>query len=154
MKKLVEKSQRVIPIKASQIHRRRVPRVGPHESDRAEVLDIFNCVSEHVAFQNTENRVLWANEAARKFLGLTLQELRGRRCYEVWCKRCRPCVSCPAVKAHKTGQRQKGEIISRDGKIWLIQGDPVCDDNGHIIGVVVFKLETTSMRKSEANTRV
>jgi len=110
---------------------------------------ILYSMSELVAYQDTEMRVLWANRAAGESVGLAPEELIGRLCYEIWHQRSEPCVDCPVVRARETSQPQEAEMTTPDGRIWLIRGYPVRDANGDIIGVVETTLEITERKRVE-----
>jgi len=123
--------------------------IEPTSQITPEVMaDILNSMSELVIYQDTENKLLWANRAAAESVGSSPQELVGRQCYEIWHQRREPCVGCPVVEACKTGQHQEAEITSPDGRVWLIRGDPVRDVNGNIVALVEVTLEITEQKKT------
>jgi len=110
---------------------------------------ILNSMSELVACQDTEHRVLWANRAAAESAGMAPEELAGRHCYEIWHGRSEPCENCPVSKACKTGQEQESEVISPDGRVWLTRAYPVRDANDNIVGAIEATLEITESKKAE-----
>ncbi len=110
---------------------------------------ILNNLSESVVFQDSENRILWANRASADSVGLQAKELVGRHCYELWHQRSDPCEGCPVVKSRETCKSQEGEIISPDGQIWLIRGYPICDDNSANSGVIEITVNITEQKKVE-----
>jgi len=110
---------------------------------------ILENMSELVAYLDTENRILWGNRAVTESLGLDLQQIIGRRCYEVWHQRNMPCIDCPANEALKTDQHQEGEITTPDGRVWLTRADPVRDAKGKVVGVIEVSEEITERRKME-----
>jgi two-component system cell cycle sensor histidine kinase/response regulator CckA len=116
------------------------------EREKAIVLD---SMSELVAYQDMEMRVLWANRAAGESVGVAPERLVGRRCYEVWNQRSEPCVGCPVEKARETGQPQEAEMTSPDGRVWLIRGYPTRDANGEMVGIVEVTLEVTERKRTE-----
>ena len=50
----------------------------------AEKEKILDSLSEHVIYQDTEMRVLWANQAACDWANLPRETVIGRHCYELW----------------------------------------------------------------------
>jgi transcriptional regulator of acetoin/glycerol metabolism len=46
----------------------------------------------------------------------------------------------------QTGQTEKGQRPTSDGKAWLIQGSPVFDEQGNITGAVEVTLEMTQRK--------
>jgi len=118
------------------------------EQEKAVILD---SLVEHVIYEDKEMKILWANRAASESAGLVYEQLIGRHCYEVWPQRSDPCPDCPVVKAMETDQPQKVTKKTPDGRAWFIQGSPVRDVNGNIVGAIETTLEITeSMRAEEA----
>jgi PAS domain S-box-containing protein len=112
-------------------------------------LAILNSISELVAYQDTEYRILWTNKAAAESVGLTPAQLVGRHCYEIWPQRNKPCEGCPVAKARQTGKPQKAEITTPDGRTWSIRGYPVLDANDLVVGTVEVTLDVTERKKAE-----
>jgi PAS domain S-box-containing protein len=111
---------------------------------------ILNGLSDLVLyFNNPEMRITWANKAAAESIGSSVDQLTGRYCYEIWPQRDKICNRCPVSKAFKTGQPEKNEAITPDGRTWLIKSYPVKDELGKVIGVVEVTVNTTEIRKFE-----
>jgi len=110
---------------------------------------ILNSLVEHVIYQDTELRILWANRAASESVNLTQEELVGRFCYEIWSQRSQPCSNCPVLRAMKTGQPEEKEKYTPDGKTWFVRGYPVRDANGKIVGAIELTLEITEQKQAE-----
>jgi PAS domain-containing protein len=79
---------------------------------------------------------------------------------ELWVKRSAPCEDCPVKLSRETGQPHVSEKKTPDGRTWYIQGTPIFDTNGDIIGMVELTLDITehkltqkSLRKSEDRYR-
>lgn len=120
------------------------------ESERAAIL---NSMSELMLYQDTNGRILWANRAAADSVGLTTEELIGKRCYEVWHARSERCVGCPVAEALETGQPQTRQMTSPDGRAWRVRGAPVRDDEGNIVGAVEVTLDITERKRAEEALR-
>ncbi|MFO7966218.1 MAG: PAS domain-containing sensor histidine kinase [Archaeoglobaceae archaeon] len=118
------------------------------ESEK-EMAMVLGSTSELIVHQDRLHRVVWANNAAANSVEETPENLKGRYCYDVWHHRNKPCENCPVDKALVTGETHEGEITSPDGRVWLIQGNPVKDDGGRITGVVEVSLNITERRKME-----
>lgn len=115
-----------------------------------EKLMILQNLTELVAFHDKEQRIIWANPAAGKIFGVNPAKLVGKKCYEVWHKRQSPCENCPVIQALKTGQVERNEIRTSDGRYWNVIGSPVRDDDGNIIGAIETGLEITERKLAEA----
>jgi PAS domain S-box-containing protein len=120
----------------------------PQKSESVKTL-VLSAISELVVFQDLEQKIIWANQAAVDSLNISLSDLVGRSCYEAWHHRNSPCDECPIVKARETGEPQKAEIKTPDGRIWLIRGYPVWGENKQIMGMVEVTLEITQRKKVE-----
>ncbi len=114
---------------------------------------ILNSMSEYVVYHDAEHRMVWVNGVARQVRGLAPEELVGRRCYEVWHDLSKPCPGCPVVKTYETGQPQKAEMTSRDGRVWFVRGYPLWDENNDIAGVVEVTMEITERKRAEEALR-
>jgi two-component system NtrC family sensor kinase len=124
--------------------------LGKAEEDK---LAILNSISEHVVYQDTEHRILWANKAAAESVGLTPAQLVGRHCYEIWPQRSQPCAGCPVAKACQTGKPNKAEIATPDGRTWSIRSYPILDVNDCVVGVVKVTLDITERKQAENELR-
>ena len=114
---------------------------------------ILSSVSELVTYQDNELRIMWANRAAGKSVGLSADELAGRHCYEIWHQRSEPCIDCPVLEALKTGESQNAEMMTPDGRVWFIEGHPVRGGNGDVTGAVEVTLEITERKRAEEALR-
>lgn len=127
-------------------------REGLRQSDYVNTL-ILNAISELVIYQDRQQRIIWANKAAAESVDLSMEELKGRHCYDVWHQRTSPCPECPVLRAIQTGKSHKEEIRSPDGRVWLIRGYPVRGKNRRIQGAVEVTLEITQRKEAEQALR-
>ncbi len=116
------------------------------ERDKQSILDTL---SELVAYQDAEMRIVWANRAAVESVGLSGEEIIGRHCYELWGDGNGPCAGCVVQKALKAGRPQEGQRAAPDGKAWLIRGYPVLDEKGDVHGAIEVTLEITERVRTE-----
>jgi two-component system cell cycle sensor histidine kinase/response regulator CckA len=110
---------------------------------------ILNSISEHVIYQDMDNRILWANRAAADSVNLTIDEITGRFCYEIWNQRESPCEGCPIVEARNTGEIKENEMRTPDGRVWFIRGYPLKDKEGNINGCVEVTTDITEWKRTE-----
>ncbi len=116
------------------------------EYEEATILDNM---AELVVYQDEQHRIVRVNRAAAESADSAPEQLQGRYCYEVWHQRSDPCEGCPLEKALKTGGEQTGEVVSPDGRIWLIRGSPVRDADGKTLGAVEVVQNITERKKAE-----
>ncbi|MBW1799208.1 MAG: PAS domain S-box protein [Deltaproteobacteria bacterium] len=152
--------------------RRRISRLEAFESEHIpletslmhaehEEQTIRDSLIEHVVYHDLEMKVLWANRAACNSVGMRREALVGRHCYEIWADRLEPCEDCPVRLARETGRPQALEKKTQDGRSWYVQGYPVVDTDGDVVGMVELTLEITertlteeALQKSEKQYRV
>jgi PAS domain S-box-containing protein len=126
--------------------------VSLRESKQEKEL-ILNSLVEHVIYQDTELRILWANRAVCNSVNLNLEEVLGRFCYEIFWRRTDPCADCPLIKAMKTNRPEEIEKDTPDGKCWFVRGYPVQDVNGKIVGAIDLALDITKAKQAEEKLR-
>ncbi|MFP3871007.1 MAG: ATP-binding protein [Syntrophobacteria bacterium] len=132
--------------------RRRVSELEALEAER-EKQTILDSLVENVVYHDMEMRVLWANRAACESAGMTLGELIGCHCYEVWARRSDPCEECPVQRAWRNGRPEAMEKTGSDGRSWYIRGTPVRDSRGDIVGMVELTLKITDRKRAEQEAR-
>ncbi|MFZ5981500.1 MAG: PAS domain S-box protein, partial [Candidatus Zixiibacteriota bacterium] len=109
---------------------------------------ILDNLLEHVLYQDRDMNILWANKAACKYLGLPREKVIGRRCHELLKNRNMKYPECPVVKALQTGQPYQTEYTGADGKSWFIQGNPVRNKEGELIGGIEVSLDISDYKQA------
>jgi PAS domain S-box-containing protein len=94
-------------------------------------------------------RIIWVNTAVQKHLGLSNEQLKGERCFELIQGIKEPCPDCTALKALQTGISQEGEVVTPDGRTWLSCSSPLMDANETITGVVNVAMNISGRKKTE-----
>jgi PAS domain S-box-containing protein len=148
---LAELRQRVTELEAVEAERVRAEE-ALRESEREKAL-ILDSVSEIINYNDTNCRVKWINRAGAESVDAKPEDLTGRHCYEIWAERSEPCEGCPVVEAMETGEPQVGEMTTPDGRVWLVRGSPVRDENDEILGAVETTLEITERVRAEEKLR-
>jgi len=114
---------------------------------------ILDSIPEHVIHYDKELTILWANQAACRSAKMIREELIGKSCYEIWSRNGEPCEGCPVMEAIRTGCNQEGERTTPDGRIWFIQGSPILNEHGVIVGAVEVTMEITQRKRIEESLR-
>jgi PAS domain S-box-containing protein/putative nucleotidyltransferase with HDIG domain len=112
------------------------------ESEREKAM-ILDSMGEILTFQDRDHRVLFANRASREFLGLSEEEIIGKRCYKLWGNSSEPCKDCPVEKARVSGKTETGEILCPDGTWWRSTGNPIYGKNGDLLGFLEVASDIT-----------
>lgn len=118
------------------------------EAERVKAI-VLSSTTEMFAYYDTDLRIQWANKAAGDSVGLTAQDLVGRRCYDVWQRRDQPCPECPVIKARETGKPHEAEQTTPDGRFWRLRGYPVFDEQGNVVGLVEFGQDITQREQAK-----
>ncbi len=116
------------------------------ETEKKLVLDN---IPDLVVYQDTKNKIIWANSCTAKAFGKTVGELKGATCYKAFYNLDRPCAGCPVNKCKKTGLLEQMEMVSSDGRCWMISGSPVKDASGTVVGIVEVAVNITDRKKAE-----
>lgn len=110
---------------------------------------ILDSLNEVVFHHDRDLRVIWANLAACKSMGLSREEVIGRPCYEVWGEGDQPCRDCPVIKAMETGCWTEAEKSMPDGRTWVIQAAPIRNQTGQIDSGVEIAMDVTRYKRIE-----
>jgi len=110
---------------------------------------ILNSMSEMLAYYDLDLNILWTNKASADSVNMSIEDLVGKHCYEVWHSADRPCRGCPVAKARETGEVCDARIKSPDGRIWQIRGYPIFDKDGAITNLMEFCQDITEAIKDE-----
>ncbi len=114
---------------------------------------ILASISELVAYYDLDFRIIRANEAAARSVGLTEQQMVGRRCFELWHQRSEPCEGCPVVETLATGEPRAHQVSTPDGRTFDLRSYPVHNPAGELIGAVEIGLDITAKQRAEAALR-
>ncbi|HEX2924170.1 MAG TPA: PAS domain-containing protein, partial [Chloroflexota bacterium] len=110
---------------------------------------VFDSLSQNIMYQDLDMRVQWANHVAADNAGLKLNDMLGRHCYEIWHGSNTPCVGCPIETTLQTGRVCGGESTTPDGRMWLLQANPVRDPDARIVGAVEISTDITERKRAE-----
>jgi len=111
----------------------------------------FDTVEGGLAIIDTEHNILRANKPFAKMVGISMEELIGRKCYEVIHGRDTPPPSCPLEKTLKTKKTASAKVKEPHlGKgTFLLMTSPVLDDEKEVKWVVHTINEITERKPTE-----
>ncbi|MFH1312685.1 MAG: PAS domain S-box protein [Candidatus Eisenbacteria bacterium] len=116
-------------------------------------VNVLDCIAELVVHHDMDLTVLWANKAARDSAGLSVNELAGRHCYEVWHQRSQPCTGCPVLETLETREPTSREMTGHRGEVRLIKAYPVREADGEVTGAVAVTTDLTDLKLAEMGRR-
>lgn len=105
-----------------------------------------------VEYLDDQMHIIWVNEAVQSRLGLSMDQLRGKHCYQAIEGLDSPCPGCKVIATLQTGKSQEGELITPDGRAWEAKSNPIRDDLGRITGVVQVAMNVTERKRAEQKT--
>jgi len=123
------------------------------QGDTLPGAEFLDAMTELVIYQDLQMKVLWANRAAAESVGQSVEQLQGRRCYEIWPQRSEPCEGCPVTRARAAGKPCQAEMTTPDGRIWQISAYPVRDQQEQVVGLLEVTLEITDRKRTEEALR-
>jgi PAS domain S-box-containing protein len=109
------------------------------------LVSIFNHIDENICLLDKDLNVLWTNKTYLDKLGMSSEEVLGKKCYSLWHKRLSPCEGCSCVKALKSGKEEVYERISDEERYWIITAVPLKNED-KIEGVFEFAKEITDKK--------
>ena len=113
---------------------------------------IFRAVGHPAMVLDMDNRVIDANDATLRVTGMTLEGLKGRRCYEVFHggKGARPPEMCPFELMKKGGAAGhfETEVAALDG-YYSVSCTPVYGPGGDLEKVIHIALDVTARKRAE-----
>ncbi|MBS3817087.1 MAG: PAS domain-containing protein, partial [Candidatus Thermoplasmatota archaeon] len=116
------------------------------EKEKSLVLDT---TEELVVYQDADQKINWVNRVAAETVDKAPEELKGKKCYEVWGTGDELCEGCPVKKTIDTGTGQEGERKDEEGNHWLIRASPEKNEEGEVVGVVEVALDITKRKEAE-----
>ncbi len=110
----------------------------------------FDAVTDLLTIRDKDYRVILANKAARRRFGLKLEELIGKRCFEVFRHSDKPCAGCYVSETILTKNPVSIELESQYLKgIFRFHTFPIFAETGELIGVVELAREVTEEKRLE-----
>ena len=111
-----------------------------NNNDRVELERLFqatlDAIPDVIGIQDLEHRILRYNAAGYRFLGLTPEQVAGRRCFELmgWERQCAECATTLAIR---TGEPARIERYVEELGAWLdIRAYPMLDEAGRVVRVI------------------
>ena len=143
--------------------RRRAP--GPPAPSQAEkqiraeerfLQTVFDGIQDGISVLDTDLQVVRVNHAMESWYPHAMP-LAGKKCFDAYHLRSKPCEMCPTLRAFKSGQPQR-EVVPLTGpggvQGWLeLYAFPMHDEDGSLTGAVEYVRDITQGRRAEAARR-
>ncbi len=120
------------------------------EKARKEWENIFQAIGHPTLILDKEQNILQANKAAVEVSGLTLEQLKGEKCYEIFHKSSKPPENCPVDKLIESGDVQiadmEMELVVGE---YMVSVTPIFDDKGDIEKIIHIATDITERKDKE-----
>ena len=114
---------------------------------------MLRSIGDHMSMMDRDLNILWANETAKKIFG---NDIIGKKCYEVYHRREKPCepYPCLTLKAFQDGQVHEHDtrVIGKDGKIIFFHctaNVALRDKEGKPTAVIEISRDITERKQAE-----
>lgn len=145
LREMTEMRQRLTRLEESQVWLSQIEEeLLSAEQEKALLL---NTIVEPIVYLDLDLQILWANRAANDSLNLIPGQSVQSHFQEEWAGGQQP--DLPVNTALRTGAPQEGEIVSRDGRVWLLRVYPVRGPQGGIAGLLAALLDVTARKRAE-----
>lgn len=111
---------------------------------------IFQAIGDPVLIMDPKHNILNVNRATLKSVGLSSDEILGKKCFDIFHKLNKPPEGCPLEKLLKSGHKEAVamEIEALDGT-YLVSCTPVFDDKGELKNIIHIATDITEQKKSQ-----
>ncbi len=114
----------------------------------------FNSTSDLFFLADKDYRITQANHAVSAFLKLPLNNIIGQCCYELMHGNTNPLPDCPLAKLKRSMKHGEAEFYLETQNIWVQETvDPVLDNKGELLGVVLIIRNITERKRLEDQLR-
>ncbi|GAB4442765.1 MAG: hypothetical protein OHK0040_13730 [bacterium] len=114
---------------------------------------VLDAIPDNIILLDKELRLVWVNDAVEKKTGKSIEEIKGRHCFEAIYGLAIPCTDCPSLTALKSAKLEEGTIKTPDNLIFDLRSVPIKDSAGNVINIVEVGRDVTEHRKLEEQLR-
>ncbi|MFC1713267.1 PAS domain S-box protein [Candidatus Poribacteria bacterium] len=143
---LTETRQRMAELAASESRHRQLEE-ELHKSTE-QWRETFDAITDIVALISPDMEFIKVNKAGCDSLGLSPEEIVGKKCYEIVHQSDEPLFACPCNRTLKTGEACSNEI-AQYGRHYIATADPIFDEGGEMTGFVHTIKDITERRQAE-----
>lgn len=122
------------------------------ENEEAQALlsSVFNTVPDILGIQDTRYGVIRYNEAGYRFLGVSPENVKGKKCYNL-IGRDEPCEQCANSETYRTKKPAKLEKYLEQQGVWMdVRSYPMLDNEGNLKGIIEHLRDITLQKSAEA----
>jgi PAS domain S-box-containing protein len=114
---------------------------------------VTNSIEDIIVLLDQNFKVRFINTALAQTFNISLDEYKGKHCYELLLGRNNICEDCPAIKVLNDGKANSDLRYRPDGHIIRRAVYPMIEDNSEITGAVIVGVDITEQKQTEAKLR-
>jgi PAS domain S-box-containing protein len=119
-----------------------------------EYEEIFQAIGHPTFILTPKQGVIAANKAAIRKTGLSIEELKGKQCYEIMHGLDHAPKCCPLARMRVSGKLETAEIeVETIGGTFLVSCTPVLDDDNNLEKVIHIATDITDSKQAETKLR-
>ncbi|ORJ62999.1 ATP-binding response regulator [Geothermobacter hydrogeniphilus] len=118
-----------------------------------EFRQLLNALPDMLCSISGENVILWTNGEVEKQLDLTVDQLVGSHCQQVFHECHATSEPCPGRRAMQTGREAMEIFIDNQGRIWELRCIPTRNAAGALTGVIEMRRDITEQQRLEERLR-
>ncbi len=121
------------------------------EIERHRLEHVVSSLGAGLSLLDKNLEIVWVNKPMAAWFG-PLEEIRGRKCHEVYQGRDCPCEDCPAIRSLETGEPCVADVATpmADGEhIFRLTTTAIRDESGEIVQVLELTQDITAERNAE-----
>jgi diguanylate cyclase (GGDEF)-like protein/PAS domain S-box-containing protein len=116
--------------------------------------ETFHAVPDLIAIIDSDHRIVRANKAMAERFDFGIEEIRGKKCYEVFHNSDKPSHFCPHMLTADDGQEHVAEFYEEKvGRTFLVSATPLTDEQGRVTGCVHVARDITKRKELEQELR-
>lgn len=110
----------------------------------------FNSTEDLIMLLDKEFKIIRANLSTARFIGLDINEILGKTCYQLLHKTKAPPDTCPLKKMKQTKKHEETELYFAEKDVWVAASiDPIFNDKGNSIRCVHIIKDITERKKAQ-----
>jgi len=113
---------------------------------------IFDSIQDGISVLDQEMKIVRTNKAMKEWYAHSLP-LEGKKCFEAYHGRSKPCKVCPTIRAFDTSSLEKDEVpLIQNGiqkGILELSAFPMLDDSGKPVGIIEYVRDITQIKENE-----
>lgn len=117
--------------------------------------NIFQAIGHITFILDPQFNIIKANRAAVEATEKSVDELLGRKCYEIFHDATRPPDGCPMQKVLISGEMESNDMeVELLGRTFLVSCTPVFDTENHLQNVIHIATDITERRRAEEEIKM